>query len=94
MTDGIVTMFSSTLTLLGVVVILLAIDPVLALVTFATFPILAIGSIIFRIASASAYRDDAREDRRDHRLPAGVPSAASASSAPSARAATSARWSG
>ncbi|MFN8151295.1 MAG: ABC transporter ATP-binding protein [Solirubrobacterales bacterium] len=55
-TDGIVTMFSSTLTLIGVVVILLAIDPVLALVTFATFPILAIGSVIFRIASASAYR--------------------------------------
>ncbi len=55
-TDGIVTMFSATLTLLGVVVILLAIDPVLALVTFATFPILAVGSIIFRVASASAYR--------------------------------------
>ena len=55
-TDGIVTMFSATLTLLGVVVILLAIDPMLALVTFATFPILAIGSVIFRVASASAYR--------------------------------------
>jgi ATP-binding cassette subfamily B protein len=39
-----------------VVVILLAIDPLLALVTFLTFPILAIGSVIFRIASANAYR--------------------------------------
>jgi ABC-type multidrug transport system fused ATPase/permease subunit len=55
-TDGVVTMISSTLTLVGVVVILLLIDPVLALVTFLTFPILAIGSLIFRIASASAYR--------------------------------------
>ncbi|MBA2523765.1 MAG: ABC transporter ATP-binding protein [Solirubrobacterales bacterium] len=55
-TDGIVTMFSSTLTLLGVVAILLAIDPTLALVTFITFPVLAVGSLIFRVASASAYR--------------------------------------
>jgi ATP-binding cassette subfamily B protein len=55
-TDGVVTLISSTLTLLGVVVILLAIDPLLALVTFLTFPILAIGSVIFRIASANAYR--------------------------------------
>ncbi len=55
-TDGVVTLISATLTLLGVVVILLAIDPLLALVTFMTFPILAIGSVIFRITSASAYR--------------------------------------
>jgi ATP-binding cassette subfamily B protein len=55
-TDGIVTMVSSVLTLVGVVVILLAIDVQLALVTFLTFPLLAIGSIIFRIASANAYR--------------------------------------
>ncbi|MCB0875293.1 MAG: ATP-binding cassette domain-containing protein, partial [Solirubrobacterales bacterium] len=55
-TDGIVTMVSSVLTLVGVVVILLAIDVQLALVTFLTFPILAIGSIVFRIASANAYR--------------------------------------
>ena len=37
-------------------VILLFLDFQLALVTFATFPILAIGSVIFRIASAGAYR--------------------------------------
>jgi ATP-binding cassette subfamily B protein len=55
-TDGVVTLISSTLTLLGVIVILLAIDPLLALVTFLTFPLLAVGSIIFRIASANAYR--------------------------------------
>ena len=55
-TDGIVTLFSGVLTLLGVVVILLFLDPVLALITFITFPILAIGSVIFRIASAGAYR--------------------------------------
>ena len=55
-TDGVVTLFSSTLTLAGVVVILLALDVPLALVTFVTFPLLAVGSVIFRIASAGAYR--------------------------------------
>ncbi|MEZ5075230.1 MAG: ABC transporter ATP-binding protein [Solirubrobacterales bacterium] len=55
-TDGIVTMVSSMLTLVGVVVILLAIDVQLALITFLTFPLLAVGSIVFRIVSASAYR--------------------------------------
>jgi ATP-binding cassette subfamily B protein len=55
-TDGVVTMVSSVLTLVGVIVILLAIDAQLALVTFLTFPVLAVGSIIFRVASATAYR--------------------------------------
>ncbi|MQA73261.1 MAG: ATP-binding cassette domain-containing protein [Solirubrobacterales bacterium] len=55
-TDGIVTLFSSTLTLVGVVVILLFLDVPLALVTFVTFPLLAVASIAFRIISASAYR--------------------------------------
>ncbi len=55
-TDGITTLFSSTLTLLGVVAIMLALDPQLALVTFVTFPLLAVASIVFRIASAGAYR--------------------------------------
>jgi ABC-type multidrug transport system fused ATPase/permease subunit len=54
--DGIVTLFSSTLTLVGVVVILLLLDVKLALVTFLTFPLLAIASLIFRIVSAGAYR--------------------------------------
>ena len=55
-TDGIVTLFSSTLTLVGVVVILLLLDVPLALVTFLTFPLLAVGSVIFRIVAAGAYR--------------------------------------
>lgn len=55
-TDGVVTLVSSTLTLVGVVVILLALDVPLALVTFVTFPLLAIGSVAFRIASSGAYR--------------------------------------
>jgi ABC-type multidrug transport system fused ATPase/permease subunit len=55
-TDGVITLVSSTLTLLGVVAILLVLDLPLALVTFATFPILAVGSVAFRIASAGAYR--------------------------------------
>jgi ATP-binding cassette subfamily B protein len=54
--DGVVTLFSSTLTLLGVVVILLVLDVQLALVVFLTFPLLAIASLVFRIASAGAYR--------------------------------------
>jgi ABC-type multidrug transport system fused ATPase/permease subunit len=55
-TDGVVTLISSTLTLLGVVIALLLLDLPLALVTFLTFPLLAIGSVAFRIASAGAYR--------------------------------------
>jgi ABC-type multidrug transport system fused ATPase/permease subunit len=55
-TSGVVTMFSSTLTLLGVVVVLLVLDVKLALITFLTFPLLAIASVIFRIISAGAYR--------------------------------------
>jgi ABC-type multidrug transport system fused ATPase/permease subunit len=55
-TDGVVTMFSSTLTLLGVVVILLVLDVQLALITFLTFPLLAVTSIVFRIVSRGTYR--------------------------------------
>jgi ABC-type multidrug transport system fused ATPase/permease subunit len=55
-TDGVVTIFSSTLTLVGVVVILLLLDVKLALITFLTFPLLLIASLIFRIVSAGAYR--------------------------------------
>jgi ATP-binding cassette subfamily B protein len=55
-TEGMQTLFSSTLTLLGITVILFALDPTLALVTFLTFPLLLIGSVIFRIASSGAYR--------------------------------------
>jgi ABC-type multidrug transport system fused ATPase/permease subunit len=55
-TDGVVTLFSSSLTLVGTAGILFALDPRLALVTFLSFPLLAIGSVWFRIASAGAYR--------------------------------------
>jgi len=55
-TSGIVTLFSSSLTLVGVVVILLLLDLQLALVTFLTFPLIAIASVIFRIVSHGAYR--------------------------------------
>ncbi len=55
-TTGAVTMVSSTLTLLGVVAILLALDLKLALVTFVTFPLLAGASLVFRIVSQGAYR--------------------------------------
>jgi ATP-binding cassette, subfamily B, bacterial len=55
-TDGIVTLFQSGMTLIGVVVILLFLDVPLALVVFLTFPLLAIASIVFRIVAAGAYR--------------------------------------
>jgi ABC-type multidrug transport system fused ATPase/permease subunit len=55
-TSGVVTIFNSTLTLLGVVVILLLLDVKLALITFLTFPLLLIASLVFRIVSAGAYR--------------------------------------
>jgi ATP-binding cassette subfamily B protein len=55
-TEGIQTLFSSTLTLVGTAAILVLLDPSLALVTFLTFPVLFIGSIAFRLASSGAYR--------------------------------------
>ncbi|MGI8585157.1 MAG: ABC transporter ATP-binding protein, partial [Thermoleophilaceae bacterium] len=55
-TDGVVTLFSSTLTLVGTAVILLYLDAGLALVTFLVFPLLLAGSVAFRIASTGAYR--------------------------------------
>ncbi len=55
-TSGVVTLFSSGLTLVGVVVILFALDLKLALVTFLTFPLVAGASIVFRIVSHGAYR--------------------------------------
>jgi ABC-type multidrug transport system fused ATPase/permease subunit len=55
-TEGIQTLFSSSLTLIGTAVILLVLDPGLALVTFLTFPVLLVGSVIFRVASSGAYR--------------------------------------
>ncbi len=55
-TDGVVTLFSSTLTLIGTVVILLFLDVELALVTFLAFPVLAVASVVFRYFATTAYR--------------------------------------
>jgi ABC-type multidrug transport system fused ATPase/permease subunit len=55
-TDTVVTLFQASLTLVGSIVILLALDVKLALITFLIFPIMAAGSLAFRIASADAYR--------------------------------------
>ena len=55
-TSGVVTLLSSGMTLVGVVAILLILDLKLALVTFLTFPLLLVASVIFRVASHGAYR--------------------------------------
>jgi ABC-type multidrug transport system fused ATPase/permease subunit len=55
-TDTVVTLFQATLTLVGSVVILIYLDAKLAMLTFLIFPVMAIGSLAFRIASADAYR--------------------------------------
>jgi ABC-type multidrug transport system fused ATPase/permease subunit len=54
--DGLATLIQSSLTLIGVVVILLVLDFHLALLTLLSLPLLAVGALIFRIASADAYR--------------------------------------
>lgn len=55
-TDTVITLFSATLTLLGSMVILLVLDWQLALLIFLIFPVMAVLSLVFRIASADAYR--------------------------------------
>jgi ABC-type multidrug transport system fused ATPase/permease subunit len=55
-TDTVVTLFQASLTLLGSIAILLYLDARLAVLTFLIFPVMAIGSLAFRIASADAYR--------------------------------------
>ena len=54
--DGLATLLQSGLTLIGVVVILFVLDAQLALLTFLALPLLLIGGVVFRIASADAYR--------------------------------------
>ncbi len=54
--DGMATLFQSGLTLIGVVVILFVLDAHLALLTLLALPLLAVGGLAFRIASADAYR--------------------------------------
>jgi ATP-binding cassette subfamily B protein len=55
-TDSVVTLFQGTLTLIGSIGVLIYLDWGLALLTFAIVPVIAIGSVVFRIASADAYR--------------------------------------
>jgi ABC-type multidrug transport system fused ATPase/permease subunit len=55
-TDSVVTLFQAGLTLLGTIVILLTLDVDLALITFCVFPLLAAGSLWFRLVSAGAFR--------------------------------------
>ena len=54
--DGMATLIQSVLMLIGVFVILIVMDFHLALLTFIALPILAVGALAFRIASADAYR--------------------------------------
>jgi ABC-type multidrug transport system fused ATPase/permease subunit len=55
-TDGVTTLFSSSLTLVGTIAIMLFLDVPLGLVTFLTFPLLAVASIAFRYFATVAYR--------------------------------------
>jgi ABC-type multidrug transport system fused ATPase/permease subunit len=55
-TDSVVTLFQSGLTLLGTIAILITLDVKLALLTFAVFPLLFAASLWFRIVSAGAFR--------------------------------------
>jgi ABC-type multidrug transport system fused ATPase/permease subunit len=54
-TDSVVTLFQSSLTLIGTMAILLFFDVELALLTFLIFPVMAVGSAVFRVISADAY---------------------------------------
>jgi ATP-binding cassette subfamily B protein len=54
-TDAVTTLFQASLTLVGSIVILLLFDVKLALLTFLIFPVMAIGSFAFRLASADAF---------------------------------------
>ncbi len=55
-TDSVTTLFTASLTLIGSVVILVTFDVQLALLTFLIFPVMALGSLAFRLASADAYK--------------------------------------
>ncbi len=69
--DGVVTLFGSSLTLVGTAVILLVLDWQLALLTFLDLP--RAGDRLVRVPDHQRRRlpRHAREGRRDHRVPAG-----------------------
>ncbi|WP_326697601.1 ABC transporter ATP-binding protein/permease [Streptomyces sp. NBC_01754] len=52
---GLVTAFVSVVTFLGIMVVLLVLDVQLALVVFATLPVLIVGTVLFRRRSVKAY---------------------------------------
>ncbi len=54
--DAVVTLFQSGLTLIGASAILFFYDPALALLSFAVLPFVILGSVLFRIAAADAYK--------------------------------------
>jgi ABC-type multidrug transport system fused ATPase/permease subunit len=55
-TDSVVTLFQSSLMLIGTIAILVWLDLELALLTFLIFPVMALGSLAFRVVSADAYK--------------------------------------
>jgi ABC-type multidrug transport system fused ATPase/permease subunit len=55
-TDSVVTLFQSGLTLVGAVAVLLYLDLKLALLTFCILPLIGAGSVWFRLTSAGAFR--------------------------------------
>ena len=55
-TDSVVTLFQSGLTLVGAIAVLLYLDPKLALITFCIVPFVAGASIWFRLVSTGAFR--------------------------------------
>lgn len=55
-TNGLVTLVQSTVTLLAMTVILFSVDARLALACFATFPLIALASFVFRVVSTDVYR--------------------------------------
>ena len=54
--DGVVSLFQGSLTLVATAVVLVYLDAQLALATFVVIPVLWIGGLIYRIASADIYR--------------------------------------
>ncbi len=55
-TDSVVTLFQSGLTLVGAIAVLLYLDVKLALLTFCILPLIGAGSVWFRLTSAGAFR--------------------------------------
>ena len=70
-TDSVVTLFQSGLTLIGAIGVLLYLDVKLALLTFCVVPFVAGGEHLVPARLRRRLPAHARDDRLDHRLPAG-----------------------